>query len=209
MNKKTDKTPAKKPAASQKGRAKPKKFKTPSPYDKTPVIDVSTAREDTARKLAENKETHILTDDEFWRILALNDGYFNKTAQAIQLQYGVEMRRQSVNERAQTQPDRLRDIIESRLDKAEETMAELMSSDDNRIRFESSRFTLLTQGKNRGYTLRQEITGGDGGAVQVSLSVEQWREQSQQRTNKAENLLKAFEDDGDATAIDAEIESND
>jgi hypothetical protein len=56
----------------------------------------------------------------------------------------------------------LDDIKESVIDKAELSLEQRMMSSDTLLIF-----FLKTQGKGRGYTERQEITGADGGPVVV------------------------------------------
>lgn len=139
-----------------------------------------------------------LDENQFWQILDANGGNFGATAKAIEKRFKISYSRQAVRQRALSKPDELNDIVESRLDDAESVMFDLLDSDDKRIKFEAARFILLTQGKSRGYTTRQELTGADGGAVQVNLTVEQWQAQANERTERAERLLREFNDDAAA-----------
>jgi len=105
---------------------------------------------------------HLISDKEFLAILRENAGLFARTAKAIEKQFKMSYSRQAVRDRALKHPDELMDIKEQNIDVAEEGLHSLMRSKDERIRLRAVEIFLKTQGKERGYSERQEITGAQG-----------------------------------------------
>ena len=98
-----------------------------------------------------------ITDEQFLSILRENAGLYARTAKAIEKQFGIQYSRQAVNQRAKSHPGELQDIREQNLDVAEEGLHTLMQSKNESVRLRSIELFLKTQGKNRGYSERQEI----------------------------------------------------
>jgi len=59
----------------------------------------------------------------------------------------------------------LMDLQETRIDKAEQVIDHYLNEGD----FGAARLVVTTQGKQRGWTQRSEVTGKDGGAVTVVI----------------------------------------
>ena len=102
-----------------------------------------------------NKGTKI-SEEEFLSILRENAGLFARTARAIEKQFGIKYSRQAVRDRAYNHLEELKDIKEENLDIAEEGLYTLMRSRNERIRLDSTKLYLKTQGKSRGYIERVE-----------------------------------------------------
>ncbi|MCT4622529.1 MAG: hypothetical protein N4A46_02815 [Schleiferiaceae bacterium] len=110
-----------------------------------------------------------LSDKEFWIILRDCGGLYARTRDAIKNQFGIEYSRQAARERALKNPDEFEDILEESLDLAEESLRDLMQSDDERIKFQAVSLFLKTKGKIRGYTEQQEIKKLDEIKVNVNV----------------------------------------
>ncbi|MBL7738695.1 MAG: hypothetical protein JNK14_05710 [Chitinophagaceae bacterium] len=108
-----------------------------------------------------------LSDSEFLAILRENSGLFANTARAIEEKYGFPYSRQAVRQRALDHKEELEDIEESGLDVAESGMLTMAKSADEDIKFKACQFILKTKGKKRGYIERTELTGADGGPINV------------------------------------------
>jgi len=109
-------------------------------------------------------EKRRLSDNEFWTILRKNGGLFARTAKAIEREFGFSYNRTSVKERAEKNPEELKDIREQNIDIAEEGLYDLMrNSTKESIRLEAVKYFLKTIGKTRGYVEKQEIDHTTGG----------------------------------------------
>jgi hypothetical protein len=98
-----------------------------------------------------------LTDKEFWSILREGAGIYGRTVRLIKKEYGIDINRVSVRERALKDPDQLKDIREENIDVAEEGLHSLMRSKNEAIRLKAVQLYLKTIGKKRGYVERQEF----------------------------------------------------
>lgn len=111
---------------------------------------------------------HRLSNKEYWECLAEAGGLYARCARIINERYSMSFTRQAVRERAEKDPDQLMQIVETGLDIAEEKYLQLFESTNERIKLKALQFYLRTKGKDRGYTLRDEVTGPDGKAIQLS-----------------------------------------
>jgi hypothetical protein len=93
----------------------------------------------------------MLSTAEFWEILRQNGGLFQRTANAIEKQYGRTITRQAVKMRAEKRPELLAEIHEINLDKAEGGLFGLMSSASDKVKLPAIKFFLESKGKSRGY----------------------------------------------------------
>ena len=98
-----------------------------------------------------------ITDEQFFAALRESAGLYARAARIIEKEYGVSYTRQSVKERAERNPEILKDIESENYDIAEEGLHSLMRSKNEGIRFKSVQFYLKTKGKDRGYIERSEV----------------------------------------------------
>lgn len=98
-----------------------------------------------------------LTDKEFWAILRESAGIYSRAVRMAKREYGVDINRVSVRERALKDPEQLKDIKEENIDIAEEGLHSLMRTKNEPVRLRAIDLFLKTQGKSRGYVERQEI----------------------------------------------------
>lgn len=109
-----------------------------------------------------------ISDTAFLAILRENGGLYAKTAKAIAEQFGIDYSRQAVRQRALEHKEEMDDINEEVQDCAEEGLQSLMKDDDKKIKLDAIKFFLNSKAKNRGYTSRTELTGADGGPVELT-----------------------------------------
>jgi hypothetical protein len=80
--------------------------------------------------------------------------------------------RKAIQERIDGAPDywkpRLAAYRETMVDKGENVILEAMDSEDEKVKLDAAKYLLTCLGKARGYTTRTEVTGADGGPVEVS-----------------------------------------
>jgi len=98
-----------------------------------------------------------LTDPQFWAILREGAGIYAFTVRLIKKEYGIDISRQAVRDRALKKPDLLKDIKEENIDVAEEGLHSLMRSKNEAVRLKAVQLFLKTQGIERGYVERQEV----------------------------------------------------
>jgi hypothetical protein len=98
-----------------------------------------------------------LTKKQFIQILTENAGLYNRTARAIEKQYGIELTRQAVRERAMKYPEILKEIQEENVDIAEEGLHSLMRSKNEPVRFRAIELYLKTRGRSRGYVTESNL----------------------------------------------------
>jgi hypothetical protein len=103
-----------------------------------------------------------LSKKEFWETLAEAGGLYARCARLIQEKFGIGYTRQAVRERAEKDPEKLFQIVETGLDLAEEKLQQLFDSKNERVRLKALQFYLRTKGRARGYSERTEITGAEG-----------------------------------------------
>ena len=105
----------------------------------------------------------VFSDDELEHALRSTHGLLWPAAQAL----GVT--RASVQERVKRNADRFEPIIaemrEALVDGAESTLATAVHAGD----MQASIYALRTVGRARGYGDRQEITGADGGPLEIDV----------------------------------------
>jgi len=109
-----------------------------------------------------------ISDEAFLSILRENGGLYAVTAKAIEGKFGISYSRQAVRQRALDHPEEVADIEDEAKDIAEEGLISLMKDEDKKIKLDAIKFYLGTKGKNRGYNTRTELTGADGGPVQIT-----------------------------------------
>ena len=120
-----------------------------------------------------------ISDEAFLSILRENGGLYAVTAKAIEAKFGINYSRQAVRQRALEHPEEIADIEDEAKDIAEEGLKTLMKDQDARIKLDAIKFYLGTKAKNRGYSQRTELTGADGGPVEmaaISINIVQPKE---------------------------------
>lgn len=120
-----------------------------------------------------------ISDEAFLSILRENGGLYAVTAKAIEAKFGINYSRQAVRQRALEHPEEIADIEDEAKDIAEEGLKTLMQDQDARIKLDAIKFYLGTKAKNRGYSQRTELTGADGGPVEmaaISINIVQPKE---------------------------------
>jgi hypothetical protein len=110
----------------------------------------------------------IFTAEQIERALRSQGGIKAAAARALQAETGKSCSRELVamavhrSKRLQEACEQARDFT---VDMAEQIMVEALQNKD----LNAARFYLETLGKSRGFTRRLEMTGKDGGAVELSL----------------------------------------
>lgn len=101
-----------------------------------------------------------LSKEQFIEFLRANGGIYSRTAKAISEYLGEEYTRQQTRQRALVDltPEELRDIKDSAIDTAEETMFLLLRSRNPVVAFQAAKFTLSTQGRDRGWGQKLEVS---------------------------------------------------
>lgn len=100
-----------------------------------------------------------LSNKEFWDILRENGGIAARTVRAIKAKYGISITRQAVRQRAATKPELLEDIEEANLDRAEETLFDVLVKADEPTRLRAATYYLDRKGRKRGYIEKSEVNG--------------------------------------------------
>jgi|TARA_R110000744_G_scaffold118416_1_gene221166 hypothetical protein len=98
-----------------------------------------------------------LSKEEFWAGLRESAGLYARAVRLYKKEYGVDITRISVRERAMKDPDQLKDIREQNLDIAEEGLHSLMRTKNENVKLRAIDLFLKTQGKGRGYVEKQEL----------------------------------------------------
>lgn len=98
-----------------------------------------------------------LSNDEFWGGLRESAGLYARAVRLFKKEYGVEISRVAVRDRALKDIEQLNDIREQNLDIAEEGLHSLMRTKNENVKLRAIDIYLKTQGKNRGYVERQEL----------------------------------------------------
>jgi hypothetical protein len=100
-----------------------------------------------------------LSDKEFWGILRENGGIAARTVRAIKAKYGIDITRQSVSQRAKKRLQVLADIEEANLDRAEETLFDVLITADDAVKLRAATYYLDRKGRKRGYIEKSELNG--------------------------------------------------
>jgi len=111
-----------------------------------------------------------VTDEQFWSALAENCGLYSKTMRAIKKQYGIDITRQAIKERAERDQARLDDIRDSVVEVAEDGIFSLAKDKSKYIRLEACSLIARTLGKNRGWVTRQEAKLIDKAVIEVEIT---------------------------------------
>ena len=117
-----------------------------------------------------------LTETQFWALLKENGGIFARTARAAKANFGIDITRQSIRERANRNPEKLLEILEENVDVAEEGLLALMRSKDEKVRLRAIEFFLKSKGSNRGYFEKSKQTLEGDVAVTVRFIEEDARD---------------------------------
>jgi len=129
----------------------------------TPMKD----RKNSIAKGRKQRKNLKFTDEELEAALIECKGLISNTAKKLKVTW------KGVKDRIDKDPERFMTIVkagrEAVIDKAERTLESMMNSPDHRIRLEAAKFTLVTIGKNRGFTTRQEISGPEGSDLVLVL----------------------------------------
>ena len=110
-----------------------------------------------------------LSNDEFWGGLRESAGLYARAVRLYKKEYGVDISRIAVRDRALKDKDQLQDIREQNLDIAEEGLHSLMRTKNENVKLRAIDIFLKTQGKNRGYVERQEVELDGDFSVQVEF----------------------------------------
>ena len=96
-----------------------------------------------------------------------NAGIVSGILQTLKKEYGIEMQRQSIYDRKNSDPEIAAAFIEAEeviSDVAENRLLDAIRSGN----MKAVMFYLKTKGKKRGYVERQEMTGADGKAITIT-----------------------------------------
>jgi hypothetical protein len=96
-----------------------------------------------------------LSEEEFLAILRQCRGLYQKTADAILAEYGIEITRQSVRERALAYPKELAEIDIDRVQRAIQNVDDLLQSQDEGIKKDITKYVLDRRGE--GWNPKQQI----------------------------------------------------
>ena len=110
-----------------------------------------------------------LSNDEFWGGLRESAGLYARAVRLYKKEYGVDISRIAVRDRALKDKDQLQDIREESLDIAEEGLHSLMATNNETVKLRAIDLFLKTQGKGRGYVERQELDVEGDFSVQVEF----------------------------------------
>jgi hypothetical protein len=97
-----------------------------------------------------------LSEKEFWDILRENGGIAARTVRAVKAKYGISITRQSISQRAAKKPELLADIEEANLDRAEETLFDVIVKADEPTKLRAATYYLDRKGRKRGYVEKTE-----------------------------------------------------
>jgi len=98
-----------------------------------------------------------LTNNQFWAVLRESAGIYSRAVRVAKREYGVDINRASVRERALKDLEQLEDIKEESVDIAEEGLHALMRSKNEAIRLKACERFLKSQGRSRGWGDKQEL----------------------------------------------------
>lgn len=107
-----------------------------------------------------------VTDEQMIQAIKLNAGIVMGIMKTIKDTYGVEITRDAIYKRKESNPRVRQAFIEAEettLDVAENRLIKSITAGQ----LKAIMFYLRTKGKNRGYSTRQEITGEDGKPIQT------------------------------------------
>jgi len=107
------------------------------------------------------KKVRKISDKQFLAIYRTNGGLSSRTARAITDKFGFPYSRQAVEQRAKKFPAEQLDIQEENLDVAEETIINIMRSNDRKTALRAADLYLKAKGKHRGYGDALDITSGN------------------------------------------------
>lgn len=93
-----------------------------------------------------------VSEVKFWNYLKANDGLYSKTAAAIAAHEGVTMSRQAVEQRAKKKPEKLAQVLEFIIDKAEDQVYTLASgAQQEHVKLKANQLILERKGRDRGW----------------------------------------------------------
>jgi len=107
------------------------------------------------------KKVRKISDKQFLAIYRANGGLSSRTARVIAEKYGFSYSRQAVEQRAKKFPAEQIDIQEENCDIAEETIINIMRSNDRKTALRAADLYLKAKGKHRGYGDALDITSGN------------------------------------------------
>ena len=116
-----------------------------------------------------------LSEKEFLTALRLGAGLYSRTVKVIKKEFGVDITRQSVKERAEKYPEILQDIADESLDVAEEGVQAVMRSKNENVKLKACLEYLSYKGKQRGYikTTENIVTESDNNVDLSKLTDEE------------------------------------
>jgi len=98
-----------------------------------------------------------LSHNEFWAVLRESAGIYARASRIAKREYGVDITRIAIRDRALKDPEQLDDIREESVDIAEEGLHALMRSKNEPIRLKAVERFLKSKGKSRGWGDKQEL----------------------------------------------------
>ena len=113
-----------------------------------------------------------VSDEQFVEALIASYGNFSKTSQYIVEKFQVDSyTRQAVKDRVDNNKELFTEyfaeVKNKLLAKSIKTLEDSLSSEDDRVRLDTAKYITSRLAKELGFTERQEITGADGGPVQI------------------------------------------
>jgi hypothetical protein len=128
----------------------------------------SRAREDnpTLPPASQPAKERVYSDAEIDAALTKSHGILAVAARSL------GCARKTIQERINASPDywkpRLAEYRESIVDKGENVLLNALEHPDTKIGLDAAKYLLTCLGRARGYTTRTEVTGADGGPIEVS-----------------------------------------
>ena len=106
------------------------------------------------------KKVRKISDKQFLAVYRANGGLSSRTARMITEKFGFPYSRQAVDQRAKKFTAEVLDIQEENLDVAEETIINIMRSNDKKTALRAADIYLKAKGKGRGYGDSLDMTSG-------------------------------------------------
>lgn len=133
----------------------------PTPEVKKTPVEIQPVLFDVPAKVTEVEAdpfNYKVDDQQFWQTLRRCLGNCSKAARVIKTEYGIEITRQAVHNRAQKNTDLFNECRELLLDTAEEVMMNLMLGSNKAVAADMVKHVTKTLGKTRGFVEKTENT---------------------------------------------------
>jgi len=98
-----------------------------------------------------DKQSHKLSDADFWSSMYKAYGIASRAIKVIKRDFGVEISRQGISERANRDKKKLEECRECIVDLAEETIIEVSITGNKKERLDAAKHITKTLGRSRGW----------------------------------------------------------